>query len=57
SKAANIGISLPGNGETPVCPVFVDGQKACSLSGDIAGVTERFLAMVEDYVRAHYPGE
>lgn len=54
SRAANIGISLPGNGESPVCPVFVDGEKAMTLSGSGAEITERFFALIEEYVRAHY---
>ena len=55
SKLANIGISLPGNGETPVAPVFVDGEKTVTLKGDnIAG---EFKALVDDYVRTRYaPG-
>jgi len=55
SKLANIGISLPGNGEKPVAPVFVDGEKTVTLKGDnIAG---EFKAIVDDYVRTHYaPG-
>ncbi len=52
SKHANIGISLPGTGETPVAPVFVDGEKTVTLRGDnIAG---EFQAIVEDYVRTRY---
>lgn len=55
SKLANIGISLPGNGEKPVAPVFVDGEKTVTLKGDnIAG---EFKAIVDDYVRTRYaPG-
>ncbi len=55
SRAANIGISLPGNGESPVCPVFVDGEKAASLSGTPAEITARFLEMLEAYVERRYP--
>jgi len=52
SKHANIGISLPGSGETPVAPVFVDGQKTVTLKGDnIAG---EFRAIVDEYVRTKY---
>ncbi|MEM7209483.1 MAG: flavodoxin-dependent (E)-4-hydroxy-3-methylbut-2-enyl-diphosphate synthase [Pseudomonadota bacterium] len=52
SKHANIGISLPGNGENPVAPVYVDGEKSVTLKGDnIAG---DFQAIVNDYVRTHY---
>ncbi len=52
SKHANIGISLPGSGENPVAPVFVDGQKTVTLKGDnIAG---EFRAIVDEYVRTRY---
>ena len=55
SKLANIGISLPGSGETPVAPVFVDGQKTVTLKGE--RIAEEFQAIVEEYVRSHYaPG-
>jgi len=52
SKHANIGISLPGSGENPVAPVFVDGEKTVTLKGD--RIAEEFQALVEDYVRSHY---
>jgi len=52
SKQANIGISLPGSGENPVAPVFVDGQKTVTLKGD--RIAEEFQALVDDYVRSHY---
>jgi (E)-4-hydroxy-3-methylbut-2-enyl-diphosphate synthase len=52
SKLANIGISLPGTGETPVAPVFVDGEKTVTLKGD--AIAEEFQAIVEDYVRSNY---
>src|SRR5213080_2136954 len=55
SKLANIGISLPGTGEIPVAPVFVDGQKTVTLKGD--RIAEEFIAIVTDYVRATYGGE
>jgi len=48
SKHADIGISLPGTGEQPVAPVFVDGKKVATLRG--AALTADFRAMVEDYV-------
>ena len=52
SRHANIGISLPGTGEAPVAPVFVDGEKAATLRGDdIAG---EFVAMIDDYVARRY---
>ncbi len=49
SKHANIGISLPGTGEVPVAPVYVDGKKTVTLKG--ARIAEEFQAIVEDYVR------
>ncbi len=55
SKMANIGISLPGTGEVPVAPVFVDGQKTVTLKGE--RIAEEFEAIVFDYVRATYGGE
>ncbi len=55
SKHANIGISLPGSGETPVAPVFVDGEKTVTLRGE--RIAEEFQAIVETYVSDHYtPG-
>jgi len=53
SRHADIGISLPGTGEAPVAPVFVDGKKAATLRGD--KLTEDFLQMIEDYVQRRYP--
>jgi (E)-4-hydroxy-3-methylbut-2-enyl-diphosphate synthase len=55
SKLANIGISLPGSGETPVAPVFVDGKKTVTLKGD--RIAEEFQAIVEEYVRSHYAAD
>jgi (E)-4-hydroxy-3-methylbut-2-enyl-diphosphate synthase len=52
SKLANIGISLPGTGETPVAPVFVDGEKTVTLKGD--AIAEEFQAIVENYVQKNY---
>ncbi len=52
SKHANIGISLPGSGETPVAPVFVDGVKTVTLKGD--HIAEEFHRLVDDYVASHY---
>src|SRR5665213_4296352 len=52
SKHANIGISLPGSGETPVAPVFVDGERTVTLKGD--GIAEEFQAIVADYVEKRY---
>ncbi|WP_432257482.1 flavodoxin-dependent (E)-4-hydroxy-3-methylbut-2-enyl-diphosphate synthase [Cupriavidus sp. TMH.W2] len=55
SKHANIGISLPGSGESPAAPVFVDGVKVKTLRGE--RIAEEFQAIVDDYVRTHYgPG-
>jgi (E)-4-hydroxy-3-methylbut-2-enyl-diphosphate synthase len=55
SKMANIGISLPGTGEVPVAPVYVDGRKTVTLKGE--RIAEEFQQMVFDYVRATYGGE
>jgi (E)-4-hydroxy-3-methylbut-2-enyl-diphosphate synthase len=55
SKMANVGISLPGTGETPVAPVFVDGVKTVTLKGD--HIAQEFQTLVHDYVRATYGGE
>jgi (E)-4-hydroxy-3-methylbut-2-enyl-diphosphate synthase len=52
SKHANIGISLPGTGETPAAPVFIDGKKAMTLRGE--RIAEEFMAIVEKYVEDTY---
>jgi len=52
SKHANIGISLPGTGEAPVAPVFIDGRKAATLRGE--KIAEEFQQLVEDYVATKY---
>ena len=52
SKHADIGISLPGTGEAPAAPVFIDGEKALTLRG--AGIAEEFHALVEQYVERRY---
>ena len=52
SKHANIGISLPGTGETPAAPVFIDGQKVATLRG--ADVAEQFKGMVADYIEKKF---
>ncbi|MEG2154058.1 MAG: flavodoxin-dependent (E)-4-hydroxy-3-methylbut-2-enyl-diphosphate synthase [Burkholderiaceae bacterium] len=52
SKHANIGISLPGTGETPVAPVFIDGERSVTLKGE--GIAEEFQSIVENYVRRTY---
>ena len=53
SKHANIGISLPGTGESPAAPVFIDGVKAVTLRGN--NIAAEFRAIVDDYVNTHYP--
>ena len=52
SKHANIGISLPGNGEAPAAPVFIDGEKAMTLRGD--NIAEEFVGILDDYVARKY---
>jgi len=52
SKNANIGISLPGTGETPVAPVYEDGIKTVTLKGD--KIAEEFQEIVENYIQSHY---
>ena len=53
SRQADIGISLPGTGESPVAPVFIDGVKAVTLRGD--NLTADFLALIDRYVSEKYP--
>ena len=55
SKAANIGISLPGTGEEPHCPVYVDGQKFTSLRGTYEELSSAFQDLIDDYVATKYP--
>ncbi len=55
SKAANIGISLPGTGEAPSCPVYLDGEKVATLQGTRAELAAAFRKIVDDYVAAKYP--
>ncbi|WP_240126070.1 flavodoxin-dependent (E)-4-hydroxy-3-methylbut-2-enyl-diphosphate synthase [Thermomonas alba] len=52
SRHANIGISLPGTGEAPVAPVFIDGEKATTLRGD--NIAAEFIALIDDYVDRRY---
>jgi len=52
SKHADIGISLPGTGETPAAPVFIDGKKAVTLRGP--AIADDFKALVEDYIERRY---
>ncbi|TYT25080.1 flavodoxin-dependent (E)-4-hydroxy-3-methylbut-2-enyl-diphosphate synthase [Luteimonas viscosa] len=52
SRHANIGISLPGTGEAPSAPVFIDGEKAVTLRGD--NIAREFVGLVDDYVQRTY---
>ncbi len=52
SKHANIGISLPGSGEAPVAPVYIDGEKSCTLRGE--NIAEEFKQIVTSYVHKNY---
>ncbi|MFH4354705.1 MAG: flavodoxin-dependent (E)-4-hydroxy-3-methylbut-2-enyl-diphosphate synthase [Neisseriaceae bacterium] len=52
SKLANIGISLPGSGEVPVAPVYIDGKKTVTLKGE--GLVTEFMTIIENYVVSHY---
>src|SRR5256884_3515001 len=55
SKAANIGISLPGTGEAPRCPVYIDGQKDVTLEGTYDELAAAFQALVDNYIAKKYP--
>ena len=52
SKHANIGISLPGTGEAPAAPVFIDGTKAMTLRGE--NIADEFVGVIDDYVARHF---
>lgn len=52
SKHADIGISLPGNGERPAAPVYIDGEKHTTLKGD--NIANEFIGIVDDYVKQRY---
>ena len=54
SKASNIGISLPGTGEAPRCPVYIDGQKFTTLEGTYDELSVAFQTLVNDYIAAKY---
>jgi (E)-4-hydroxy-3-methylbut-2-enyl-diphosphate synthase len=54
SKAANIGISLPGTGEAPSCPVYIDGKHFTTLRGNYEELAPLFQALVDDYVATRY---
>ena len=55
SKAANIGISLPGTGEAPNCPVYIDGQHVTTLRGTYEELAVAFRDLVDSYVATKYP--
>jgi (E)-4-hydroxy-3-methylbut-2-enyl-diphosphate synthase len=55
SKAANIGISLPGTGEAPNCPVYIDGQHYTTLRGTYDELAKAFRQLVDDYIDTRYP--
>jgi (E)-4-hydroxy-3-methylbut-2-enyl-diphosphate synthase len=52
SKFANIGISLPGTGEAPVAPVYIDGERSCTLRG--SNIADEFKSIVQSYVKQRY---
>ena len=54
SRHANIGISLPGTGEAPAAPVFIDGEKAMTLRGE--NIARDFVDIIDDYVEKRYGG-
>ena len=54
SRAANIGISLPGTGEDPTCPVYVDGEHTTTLRGSYDELADAFLRLVDDYIKTRY---
>ncbi|MEO8256880.1 MAG: flavodoxin-dependent (E)-4-hydroxy-3-methylbut-2-enyl-diphosphate synthase [Acidobacteriota bacterium] len=54
SKAANIGISLPGTGEAPSCPIFIDGEHVTTLRGSDEELAAAFQRLVDDYVETRY---
>jgi (E)-4-hydroxy-3-methylbut-2-enyl-diphosphate synthase len=54
SKAANIGISLPGTGEEPSCPVYIDGKKSVTLHGNYDELSVAFRKLVDDYIQSRY---
>ena len=55
SKAANIGISLPGTGEAPNCPVYIDGEHVTTLRGTYDELAAAFQKLLDDYVDSKYP--
>jgi (E)-4-hydroxy-3-methylbut-2-enyl-diphosphate synthase len=54
SKAANIGISLPGTGEEPTCPVYIDGKHTKTLRGSYDELADGFRRLVDEYIEHHY---
>lgn len=54
AKFANIGLSLPGKGESPKCWIFIDGEKKLDLSGETDEVIKQFTGMIEEYLKTHY---
>jgi (E)-4-hydroxy-3-methylbut-2-enyl-diphosphate synthase len=57
SKAANVGISLPGAGEAPSCPVYIDGRHVTTLRGTRDEVAAAFQQLVDAYVETTYRTE
>jgi (E)-4-hydroxy-3-methylbut-2-enyl-diphosphate synthase len=55
SKAANIGISLPGTGEEPSCPIYIDGRHAMTLHGTYDELAAEFQRILDEYVEGRYP--
>ncbi len=55
SRATNIGISLPGTGEAPSCPVYIDGQHFTTLRGNYDQLSAAFQALIDDYIATKYP--
>jgi (E)-4-hydroxy-3-methylbut-2-enyl-diphosphate synthase len=55
SKAANIGISLPGTGEAPNCPVYIDGQHHTTMRGTYEELAAAFRQLLDNYVETRYP--
>jgi (E)-4-hydroxy-3-methylbut-2-enyl-diphosphate synthase len=55
SKSADIGISLPGSGEEPRCPVYVNGERSTTLQGTPDEIADAFLGIIDDYVRRNFP--
>ena len=54
SKAANIGISLPGTGEAPNCPVYIDGEHVTTVRGSYEELALEFQRLIDDYVERNY---